>query len=74
MAPGAILKPPTPVPERPMAGSARSSEPFPAEGLPLDQAQAQILEALQPLGCSGGGAWLPRLDHGWLRHRRGSST
>ena len=35
-----------------MAGSARSSEPFPAEGLPLKQAQAQILEALQPLGCS----------------------
>ena len=35
-----------------MAGSARSSEPFPAEGLSLDQAQAQILEALQPLGCS----------------------
>lgn len=35
-----------------MAGSTRSSEPFPAEGLPLDQACAQILEALQPLGCS----------------------
>jgi molybdopterin biosynthesis enzyme len=49
---GAILKPPTSVPERPMAGSARSSEPFPAEGLPLKQAQVQILDALQPLGCS----------------------
>jgi molybdopterin molybdotransferase len=35
-----------------MAAAARSSEPFPAEGLPLEQARAQILEALQPLGRS----------------------
>jgi molybdopterin molybdotransferase len=27
------------------------SEPFGPEGLPLDQARAQILESLQPLGC-----------------------
>jgi molybdopterin molybdotransferase len=35
-----------------MAAAARSSEPFPAEGLPLEQARAQILGALQPLGRS----------------------
>ena len=35
-----------------MAAAARSSEPFPAEGLPLEQARVQILEALQPLGRS----------------------
>jgi molybdopterin molybdotransferase len=35
-----------------MAGPALSPEPFPVEGLPLEQARAQILEALQPLGRS----------------------
>jgi molybdopterin molybdotransferase len=32
-----------------MTDPARSLEPFPAEGLPLEQAQARILDALSPL-------------------------
>ena len=34
------------------SGSAMTAEPYGREGLPLEQALAQILEALQPLGLA----------------------
>ncbi len=39
-----------------MAGVARSSEPFPAEGLPLEQARRRILEAIAARDPQAGGA------------------